>query len=148
MDAIWIPGNVPSFKNSKQITILPMKYGTPHVSSMLFKMKKDGSFYPVNVGLTSSKVVHRYVKATKWDYPAGKVRFKKKLEGLTPPYRIAFKFVRGTRRVFDYNNLGQGVQDLMVKNGWIGEDDCVHMKPFYMDPAYDKENPGVWIGVF
>jgi hypothetical protein len=145
--AIWVPGDVPSFKNSKQVTFIPAGKHFKPSPHTVYKYR-NGSYYAVNVRLTSSKAVHKYKKASEWDWVAGKVPFQRLVRDMEYPYRIAIKFIRGTRRSFDYNNIGQGVQDLMVENGWIPEDDCVHMKPFYMDPGYDKENPGVWIGIF
>lgn len=118
--AIFIPGNVPSSKNSKQWT---------------GKM------------LISSKTTQKYIKETEWFWTANTSAFKKMLRGEPKPYKIGFLFVRGSKRRFDYVNPLQTVQDLMTKYGWIEDDSADDMIPYLHPYEYDKENPGVWITV-
>ncbi len=45
------------------------------------------------------------------------------------PVRMSFHFVRETRRRFDYNNLTQGIEDLLQLAGIIEDDDMNHVIP-------------------
>jgi len=117
---VWIPGNVPSSKNSK---IWTGKY------------------------LVHSKTTRRYIKDTEWIYKTQKEIFKSHVEGVHTPYSIAFRFVRNSRRKFDYINAAQVVQDLMVKNEWIEDDNCDFLIPHFHPHEYNKMFPGVEIQV-
>lgn len=63
------------------------------------------------------------------------------------PILMHFKFFMPTKRKFDYNNLSQGVQDVMVQRGILPDDDYAHIIPvFHGDMAgvyIDKERPRV-----
>ena len=120
MNQIFIGGNVPSSKNGKRWT---------------GKM------------LIHSKTVMKYIKSTKADYLSNKEKFKSLLEGKTAPYKISFTFVRGSKHKFDYINPCQTVQDLMVKYGWLEDDNCENIIPSFVPYTYDKANPGVIIKV-
>ena len=123
---IFIPGNVPSSKNSKQWT---------------GKM------------LIHSKTVRNYIRDTKQDY----IKYKKefdirhlqctKRDNYRTPLYISFYFIRSSRRKFDYINPAQTVQDLMVKYGWIEDDNCDIMVPVFLGYHVDKKNPGVLINI-
>jgi len=117
---IFIPGNVPSSKNSKRWT---------------GKM------------LINSKTVMKYNKETKGHYLQYKVLFKNQIKTKELPVTISFKFVRGSKHKFDYINPAQTVQDLMVKNGWIEDDNCDYMIPCFEPYEYNKEKPGVYIEI-
>ena len=117
---IFIPGNVPSSKNSKQWT---------------GKM------------LISSKAVRAYIKASEPFYNIYRGKFQNLIKSQEKPYKIRFKLIRGTRHKFDYINPLQTVQDLMVKHGWIDDDNCEELIPSFECYEYNKENPGVIIKI-
>ena len=117
---IFIPGNVPSSKNSKRWT---------------GKM------------LINSKTVMNYIKESKGYYLEYKNQFKKELKQHEYPVKISFKFIRKSKHKFDYINPALTVQDLMVKNGWIEEDNAEFMIPVFEQYEYDKEKPGVYITI-
>jgi len=121
-NSIFIPGDVPSSKNSKVWT---------------------GKY------LVHSKAVTRYIKNTKLFYGNKKsiADFHAMFLQTELPYRIAFQFVRETKRLFDYINMAQIVQDLMVENKWIPEDNCDVIIPVFLPYLYNKQNPGVHISV-
>ena len=122
--SIFISGNVPSSKNSKQMI--------------------------VNNGRTFfvwSKTAQKYVRSTKKEYVSYAPIFKKHLEGLKKPYRISFKFIRGSKHKFDHINPAQTIQDEMVHHGWIEDDNATILIPAFEDYEYDKENPGVFIKI-
>ena len=125
MKEIFIPGNVPSSKNSKQWT---------------GKM------------LIHSKPTRNYIRDTKQLYIQAKEEFNSQVvdkAGIEPSYpiHIDFYFVRSSRRKFDYINPAQTVQDLMVKWGWIEDDNCDIIIPHFSGYHVDKEKPGVLIKV-
>ena len=120
MTRFFIPFNTPSSKNSKQWT---------------------GKF------LTSSKNTHLWRKLTEPHWVKFKSEFLKELENLPKPYNIEFTFVRKSKHKFDYVNPLQTVLDEMVKHGWLADDNCDEVKPFFGDYIYNKENPGVYIEI-
>ena len=130
MKSIFIPGNVASSKNSKQWT---------------------GKY------LVWSKVAQKYRANTAWYWKIYKGEFHKMLEGKEKPYKVAFFFVRDSKRKFDFVNVVQTCQDIMCEYSWL-EDDCIDiMLPVpvpELDPIYgtrwyavDKDKPGVYISV-
>jgi len=122
---IFIPGNVPSSKNSKQF--VHAKGGRPF--------------------LVDSKVTREYKKATEWYWAMHKKDFLKMVGDKSFPLRVKFRFVRGSRRKFDYVNPLQTVQDIMQKYGWIPDDDSDHLFPLLEGYSYDKQQPGVYISL-
>ena len=117
---IFIKGNVPSSKNGKRWT---------------------GKY------LIHSKTTMNYIKESKEEWIQKKDDFLKLLKDKEPPYQISLKFIRKSRRKFDYINPCQTVQDLMVKYEWIEDDNCEFIKPSFETYEYNKENPGVEIKV-
>jgi hypothetical protein len=143
-NAIFIPGNVASSKNSKQIGFTYLKAGQKGV----FYIQKNGRMVAIRPSLQHSKATSEYIKNTKIHYAINKKHFLKLTDGLSAPYRVAFKFIRGTKHEFDYINAAQIVQDLMVDNGWVIDDSMLYVRPYFMEYGYDKVNPGVYICVF
>jgi len=117
---IFIPFNVSSSKNSKQWT---------------------GKY------LINSKATRTYIKNSKKDYQKNKDKFIELTKDLDKPLHISFFFIRSSRRKFDYINPAQTVQDLMVKYGWIEDDDIHNLVPHFDGYSVDKENAGVIIKV-
>ncbi len=119
---LFIPGNVPSSKNSKIWT---------------------------GKHLVWSKSAQRYVKDTKEYWKEFSKTFKNEynkyvsLQNL--PMIVSFRFVRGTKHKFDYVNPLQTVLDLMVKYDWMPDDNADIILPVFESYEYNKENPGVYI---
>lgn len=120
MNRFFIPGNVPSSKNSRQWT---------------------GKYFVV------SKYVREYEKNTHQVYRAYAPIFRKATANLLKPLTIEFQFVRNSRRRFDYINPAQTVQDAMVKYGWIDDDNAEEIIPVFRPYVYDKTNSGVIINI-
>jgi len=123
---IFIPGNVPSLKNSKQ----------------LFKNKHTGKTF-----ISSSQLCKDYIVSSKIHYGLFKARFIQMIDGKDKPYKIEFTFIRDSHRKFDYINVSQIVLDLMVQNGWIVDDNNTEIIPVFSDYGYDPKLPGVIIKV-
>lgn len=141
--SIFIEGEVPSSKNSKEIGFIFLKRGTPGK----IYVRRNDSFLPVRLNLNSSKQTKKYIKDRSILYVAHKQEFEKLVEGKLPPYKVEFTFHRKTRRKFDYINAAQIVQDLMVEFGWIEDDNCEFLIPYFGEWIHDKENPGVTISI-
>lgn len=117
---IFIPGNVPSSKNSKQWT---------------------GKF------LVWSKSAQKYVKDTAPKWKAFATMFKLSAEGIELPLYVEFEYHRKSKHQFDYVNPTQTILDLMKKFGWIEDDNADIIIPVFKPYVYDKENPGVYITI-
>lgn len=126
MDAIFIAGQVPSSKNSRQTDT------------------KTGRTFP-------SKQTQDYKKATLRYWQLYKGRFFELSEGKQEPFIVGFLFVRRDKRRFDWVNPVQTIQDLMVDHGWIKDDNSTVMVPYPLitdkGQTYivDSANPGVYI---
>ena len=124
---IFIPGSVPSSKNSR------------------ITNTKTGRSFP-------SKRCVDYIKKTMIYYVDNRHIFKEQIKGKNKPYKVGFHFVRDSRRRYDWLNPCQTVQDIMVKNGWLDDDNTKEMFPFPLEvngyyETIDKHNPGVFIQV-
>lgn len=136
----FIPGNVPSLKNSKIKTsrgIFPSKTVTKYLRS--FNILRFSS---------SRKVV---------DYKRNSDKLF--LEGFSPyflefdrdkPIIASFHFVRGSAHKFDFNNATQIISDLFTAHDFIEDDNMDYLIPMPFKVkgrwySYDKNNPGVWV---
>ena len=134
---IFIPYEVRSKKNSRPIVFMKGKNG-----ELLYD--KNGN---PRVKSIRSKAVEEYIRATKAYYVHQAKIFHKMCEGRGFPLRVEFVFIRSTKAKFDYNNIGQLVQDMRVTHGWIDDDDADHIIPVYVPYRVDRSNPGVLIRV-
>ena len=57
------------------------------------------------------------------------------------PVELHCFFYRRTRRAFDYGNMVESVQDMLIKAGVILEDDFKHVIPVISGMAIDKDHP-------
>lgn len=126
-ELLFISGNVASSKNGRT-----------------FNMKLKRSL--------DSKSTQKYKKVSKDSYRDLQEQFLSMIEGKEKPYKIGFHFVRDSRRKFDFINPVQTVQDLMVRNGWLEDDNMTEMIPFPLELdgkwySVDKENTGVFIKI-
>lgn len=122
---VFVPGNVPSSKNSRQTN-----------------MKTGRSFV--------SKTVARYYKSTEEFFLLGRNAWRRRWDTLSKPWPIYFHFVRGSRHKFDWINPAQTIQDRLTKFDWIDDDNTSVMIPFplLVDGEWSTINldePGCWI---
>jgi hypothetical protein len=120
MNKIFIHGNVPSSKNSKQWT---------------------------GKHLIMSKTCREYIRKHEQEYLLNKDMFRNCLSKQEKPYRIGFYFIRDSRRKFDYINAAQLPLDLMQKYGWIDDDDCHNVIPVFLGYEVDKAKTGMVINI-
>jgi len=142
MIKVFIPGNVPSLKNSKVKT-----------SRGIFP-SKTVSKYLAKQGVKSYSVSKKTVE----DYKTRDNEFRKTSTPLKQviekdkPNVVYFHFVRDSKRRFDFHNAVQIIADLLVAHDIIEDDDmtCFIPMPKQKDGLWyslDKDNPGVWIYV-
>ena len=113
-------------------------------------MKKDEIFIPFNVSSSknSKQWTGKYlIQKSKRFYQEKTNDFLIMTKDLPKPLHISFYFIRNSKRKFDYINPAQTVQDLMVKYGWIEDDDVFNLVPYFHGFEVDKENPGVIIKI-
>lgn len=122
---IFIAGNTPSSKNSKQFVTL-----------------KSGKTLLIN-----SKTVQSYIRNSKADWLVNKNEFLKMLKGKEKPYKIELYFIRDTKKRFDYINAAQIIFDLMQEYGYIEDDDSRNIIPIFKGFEVDKNRAGVEIKV-
>ncbi|WP_338950126.1 hypothetical protein KSU05_02345 [Fusobacterium nucleatum] len=122
---IFIAGNTPSSKNSKQFVTL-----------------KSGKTLLIN-----SKTVQKYIKESKADWIVNKNEFLKMLKGKEKPYKVELFFIRDSKRKFDYINAAQIIFDLMQEYGYIQDDDSTNVIPIFKGYKVDKNGAGVEIEI-
>ena len=154
---IFIPGNIPSLKNSKVKTSRGI-FSSPTVSKFLR-----------SIGIQSfnsrKKEVKGYVDKDRANqFEALRSRFMSMKQGKDDPIIIGYHQVRNSKRLFDFSNSVEIIQDLMTAHDFIEDDNVKYVFPVPMSidgrlinesnprefPLYsvDKENPGVWIKLF
>ena len=57
------------------------------------------------------------------------------------PIQLSIQFFRASKRSFDYNNMGQGVQDVLVDVGIVRDDSINDLVPVFLPARIDRENP-------
>ena len=154
---IFIPFNTPSLKNSKVKTSRGI-FSSPTVSKYIRKLG-------ITSFSSSKKIVTGYKdKARPNVFEQQRQDFNKMKHGKDDPIVIGYHFVRQTKRLFDFSNAIEIVQDLMTAHDFIEDDNVKYVFPVPMSvdgklinesdprafPLYsvDKENPGVWIKLF
>jgi hypothetical protein len=134
----FIPGNVPSLKNSKIKTkrgIFPSKTVVKYLQEM---------------GIKSYSVRDKQVE----DYKTRPNKFREHLRKFPMlhekhyPIEVGFHFIRRTAADFDFNNATQIIQDLLVAHDYITDDSMRFFIPYVLkvdgrNYSLDKENPGV-----
>ena len=142
-ELIFIPGNVPSSKNSR--------INTKHGSFASKTVKSDLNSLGIQSYSSSKKLVKGYVNKPNLIENL-REDFLKQTSGKQLPLEIGFHFVRDSRRKFDFHNIVQVVLDLLTASDFIIDDnmDCVIPFALKRDGKFysvDKENCGVWIKI-
>lgn len=144
---VFIKGNVPSLKNSKQISFIR---GKPILTS-----SKTVKNYLKTFGIKSfssrDKEVDFY-KTIAMNFPIEDLKKMFSNIDRSKPVKVGFHFIRGSKHKADFHNLVQILADLMVAFDIIEDDDMSHFIPFPLEIngeyyKYDKTNPGVIIKI-
>lgn len=169
---IWIPGNVPSLKNSKVIVQVPSRKSAccnaDILENRINKTQKEliclnckkicqRLKYP---SLQPSTQVKEYVKETEKYFGItlkdgtfikdGK--FKTLWHFWTKdnpkPMYMGMYFIRAIDNGWDFNNASQIIQDLLQRYGYIDDDSVRNLIPVYLGHHKNKDNPGVILMMF
>lgn len=138
---IFIPGSIPSSKNSKVAT-----------AKGVFHSKTVGKFLR-EIGIASysaSRKEVKFYKTRKCMFPFDELKEMMSYKQDGKPAMIGIHFVRKTKAKFDFHNICQILFDLMVAGDVIEDDNMECVLPFplkYNGVWYsvNKDNPGVWI---
>lgn len=154
---IFIPGNVPSLKNSKVKSKRGI-FASPAVGKYLRSLgiQKFSSRDKKVVGYVDKK---RPNKLEDFREQINKMKL-----GKENPLFIGFHQVRDSKRKFDFSNSVELIQDLFVAHDFIDDDNVEYLFPVPMTKdgrlpttknlreeewySVDKENPGVYIKIF
>lgn len=149
---IFIPGNVISLKNSKQILFMPKKNQEAKGPITSIRYYKGGGKKFVVPFIAESDAAKKYKKNTAAAYQMMRSNFHKMIEGLEKPYYVQLTFLRASNISFDYGNMTEIVADCMVAHEWLEDDNCSIVlfdppKPPEVPYIYNPKNPGVLIKV-
>lgn len=154
---IFIQGCVPSLKNSKVKTSRGI-FSSPTVNRYIRGLG-------IQSFSSSKKIVKGYVdKSRPNQFEALRSEFNKMVQDKELPWIIGYHQVRSSKRLFDFSNSVELIQDLLTAHDFIIDDNVKYVFPVPMtingelieeenprkEPLYtvDKENPGVYIKVF
>ncbi|MDB5288570.1 MAG: crossover junction endodeoxyribonuclease RusA [Mucilaginibacter sp.] len=130
---IYIKGNVPSSKNSKEIG--------------KFKKRDDNGMLKEFTTLRDSAITTAFKRISRPQWVNGRRLFIGACSGLKLPISVEFTFIRDSLRRFDYHNAVQVCADIMVECGYITDDETCYLKPVFGDVYYSKNLAGVIIKV-
>jgi hypothetical protein len=154
---MFIHGNIPSLKNSKVKTARGI-FSSPTVTKFLRSVGIQGFN-------SRKKTVKGYVDPSRPNIiEALRTEFEQMLVGKGKPIFIGYHQIRSSKRLFDFSNSVEIIQDLFTAHDFIPDDDVSNVFPIPMTIngelptkdnvrtekfySVDKENPGVWIRVF
>lgn len=156
-NTIFIPGNVPSLKNSKVKTSRGI-FMSPTVSKYIrtLGIQKFNS---------RKQEVKGYVDPSRPNiFEMHRAHFASMLAGKGKPIFIGYHQVRNSKRKFDFSNSVEIIQDLLTAHNFIEDDNVEFVFPIPMTIdgrlpiegkirdhkwySVDKENPGVYLKVF
>lgn len=150
-EIIFIPNNTPSLKNSKEIqqmyTGKSNCCNAPYIKLGNSKYKcskcKNICMLGTRPILVPSKTVLKYKTATTEYWIQNKKLWEKISKSY--PINLGLYFVRDSTRRFDYNNISQIIQDMMVDYQWIVDDNCKYINPVFLGYHKDISCPGAYI---
>lgn len=152
---IFIKGNIPSLKNSKVKTKRGI-FSSPTVKKWLRTLN-------IQSFSSSKKLVKGYVDKDRPNkFEALRSEFNKMKIGKDDPLIIGYHQVRGSKRLFDFSNSVEIIQDLLTSHDFIEDDNVKYVFPVPMTKegeiassknrhllySVSKESPGVWLKIF
>lgn len=138
----FIPGNVPSLKNSKVKTatgVFPSKTVTKYLRSFNI------------LQFSSSKKIVKYKRNCPNIFEEEFSKYFRDIDR-TKPILVYFHFVRNSAHKFDFNNATQIISDLFTAHDFIEDDNMDYFipMPFKINGVwytYSKASPGVWVKI-
>lgn len=163
---VFIPGNVPSLKNNKEIVQMytklsiccqkPVRGKKPLICTQCNKPTKRLT----RPSLIASKRVMKYKKDTEQYYIDARPLFMKVKKENECPFQLGIYIVRDSKRKYDFNNATHIIHDIIANdmirkmaNGsyiktmskWIEDDDVSNLRPVCVGTHVDKNEPGCYI---
>lgn len=139
LNEIFIPGQIPSLKNSKVMGKYPSK-----------TVQKWLRTFGIQSYNSRRKEVNYFKRIPKlYDF----TEICKPIKECTNyPIKLGFHFVRKTRGTWDFNNCNHILTDLMTATNIIPDDDITHILPFPVLRgakywSYNPDSPGVYITI-
>ena len=157
--AIFIPGNVPSKKNSKEIKLIYTgKSSCCNAVYNKIPQKGGKSLFictqckqPCRPGqrniLASSDIVMEYQESRSVFFQKAKSYFIEMSAKNKLPLMVGFFFIRDSKRSFDFNNATQILFDMMVSHNCLIDDSMDYTVPIPLGYLTGKSMPGVFITV-
>lgn len=154
---IYITGNCPSSKNSKEIIQQPTKLSMCH-KMPLYKVgevwhcsechqKADRKFIP---RLVMSKLCQKYIDTTRPQWDHNREKFLKLIEGQKKPIYLGVYAIRESAHRFDFINMCQIFLDIMAyhkegeqDNRWIADDNTNEIIPVFLGTHKDPSKAGL-----
>lgn len=145
--AIFLPGNIPSSKNSKQIQerytgkSICCSADYDRKTKLCSKCGKitGSAKRPM---LVNSEVVQKYVENHADDYNKVRPLFLELAKGQTLPLQVGVYFIRDSHRRWDIGNACQIITDLMKDHFLIPDDDSTNISCVFLGFHVDKDKPG------
>ena len=144
-EAIFIPHNVPSLKNSKTATTVGK--GKNKRSTLVHSPAVRKYLQKIGVKKYSTRSgVENYVNRPNLFRDSIGGYF----HGVPVPVIVKFHFIRDSKRKFDFHNAVQIIADLLVAHGFIEDDNMDYFIPVPMRSngqwySVDPKNPGVYL---
>jgi hypothetical protein len=167
--AVFIPGNVPSLKNSKEIVQMFTKQSVCCNAALIKNGKtlicskcKKITQRKTRSSLIASKTVREYKKKTEQAYIDARPDFMNIIKHQQRPYQIGLYIIRDSKRHYDFNNASHIIHDTIANdmtrktsNGlyiklmdkWIDDDDVDNLRPVCLGTHVDTKIPGCYIFV-
>ena len=143
---IFIPGNVPSLKNSKIATTI----GKGKNKRTILLPSKTVKNYLQKMGIKKyhkNRVENYAIRPNVFRLSVGDY-----FNNYPKPAIVGFHFVRDSKRKFDFHNAVQIIADLLVAHSCIEDDNMDYFIPVPMRIdgnwySVDKEKPGCWLKI-
>lgn len=156
-EMIFIKGNTPSLKNSKVKTSRGI-FSSPTVNRYIRSLG-------IQKFSSSKKEVKGYADPSRPNqFEALRSQFAAMRAGKGDPIFIGYHQVRNSKRLFDFSNSVEIIQDLLTAHDFIEDDNVKYVFPIPMTIdgklpvegkirneqwySVDKENPGVYLKIF
>lgn len=117
--------------------IMIVIYGELYSSKNSKRIVKFGN----RPALIASSQYLKSIKPIEQQLILNRCKWLEMIKNTNKPFKIVFKIYRKTHRKFDYLNIVQGLQDLMVKCGWLSDDNADEIIPYFEPYEVDKTNP-------
>lgn len=143
---VFIPGQIPSLKNTKIMGKFLPKTVTNWLRTFGIKgysiRKKEVYYFSTIVGEHDLKAILQPLK----------VQIDTYITNNRYPLKIGLHFVRKSKLHWDFHNISQILFDLLTALDIIPDDDVRYILPFPLSIedkwySYDKDNPGVYIKI-